>query len=166
MARSIADGGAAIAERVVEDEGSEAEERVALRVPRPDVATPGSEDPWNDEKWQKVKWTVFRDVAYNLGPFFEKHPGGNWLLNLAVGRDCTALIESYHLRPEVASARFKMLPKLEGFPIDAVPKSPRPNDSPLYNNIRNRVREELFPEEGKNKHRMGGDHATDRKSVV
>ena len=65
---------------------------------------------------KKVKWTVFRDVAYNLGPFFEKHPGGNWLLNLAVGRDCTALIESYHLRPEVASARFKMLPKLEGFP--------------------------------------------------
>ena len=55
VARSIADGGAAIAERVVEDEGSEAEERVALRVPRPDVATPGSEDPWNDEKWQKVK---------------------------------------------------------------------------------------------------------------
>ena len=97
VARSIADGGAAIAERVVEDEGSEAEERVALRVPRPDVATPGSEDPWNDEKWQKVKWTVFRDVAYNLGPFFEKHPGGNWLLNLAVGRDCTAPVSYTHL---------------------------------------------------------------------
>ena len=163
VARSTSDGGAAIAERAVEDEGSETEKeaaRVALRLPRPDVATPGSEDPWNDEKWQKVKWTVFRDVAYDLGPFFEKHPGGNWLLNLAIGRDCTALIESYHLRPEVASARFRMLPKLEAFPIDAVPKSPRPNDSPLYNNIRNRVREELFPEEGKNKHRMGGDHAT------
>ena len=73
-------------------------------MPRPDVAAPGMEDPWNDEKWQKVKWTVFRDVAYDLGPFFEKHPGGNWLLNLAIGRDCTALMESYHLRPEVATA--------------------------------------------------------------
>ena len=39
-------------------------------------------------------------------PFFEKHPGGNWLLNLAIGRDSTALLESYHLRPEVAVAGF------------------------------------------------------------
>jgi len=145
---------AAVMDKPAEDE------RVALQTPRPDVAQPGAADPWNDEKWQKTKWTVYRDVAYDLGPFFEKHPGGNWLLNLAIGRDCTALMESYHLRPEVATARFRMLPKLEGFPVDAVPRSPRPNDSPLYNNIRNRVREELFPEEGKNKHRMGGDFAT------
>ena len=164
--RSIeSEGNAAVVERSVEGEERENKisleaRREALRLPRPDAAAPGMEDPWNDEKWQKVKWTVFRDVAYDLGPFFEKHPGGNWLLNLAVGRDCTALMESYHLRPEVATARFRMLPKLEGFPVDAVAKSPRPNDSPLYNNIRNRVREELFPEEGKNKHRMGGDHAT------
>lgn len=163
--RSIeGEGNAAVVERSVEGEEGEKisleARREALRLPRPDVAAPGMEDPWNDEKWQKVKWTVFRDVAYDLGPFFEKHPGGNWLLNLAIGRDCTALMESYHLRPEVATARFRMLPKLEGFPVDAVAKSPRPNDSPLYNNIRNRVREELFPEEGKNKHRMGGDHAT------
>ena len=44
--------------------------------------------------------------------------------------------------------------------MEAVPKSPRPNDSPLYNSIRIRVRTELFPEEGKNKHRQGGDFAT------
>eukprot|EP00967_Tisochrysis_lutea_P012481 scaffold14011_cov20-Tisochrysis_lutea.AAC.3 len=31
-----------------------------------------------------------------------RHPGGSWLINLAIGRDCTALFESYHLRPEVS----------------------------------------------------------------
>ena len=81
-------------------------------------------------------------------------------MNLAIGRDSTALLESYHLRPEVAVARFRMLPVLKDFPVEAVPKSPRPNDSPLYNSIRTRVRTELFPEEGKNKHRQGGDFAT------
>lgn len=25
----------------------------------------------------------------------------SWLLRLAIGRDCTALFESYHMRPEV-----------------------------------------------------------------
>ena len=131
-----------------------------VEAPRPDVALPGKEDPWTDPKWKDKRWTIYRDVAYDLDPFFEKHPGGNWLLNLAIGRDSTALLESYHLRPEVAVARFRMLPVLKDFPVDAVPKSPRPNDSPLYNSIRTRVRTELFPEEGKNKHRQGGDFAT------
>jgi len=130
-----------------------------VEAPRPDVPQADGEDPWSDSKWTDVKWTIYRDVAYDLGPFFEKHPGGNWLLNLSVGRDCTALIESYHMRPEVASARFRMLPVLEKFPVDAVPKSPRPNDSMLYNNIRNRVREELFPNDKVSAHRQGGDHA-------
>jgi len=40
-------------------------------------------------------------------------------------------------------ARLKRLPVLEGFPVAAVPPSPRPNDSPLYNAIRDRVRSEV-----------------------
>lgn len=75
-------------------------------------------------------------MAYDLTPYLSRHPGGRWLLNLAVGRDCTALFESYHLRPEVAAQNLKRLPVLEGFPVDAVPQSPRPNDSPIYNAIR------------------------------
>ena len=127
--------------------------------PRPDVAMPSMEDPWTDPKWRDVKWTIYRDVAYDLQPFVDKHPGGNWLLNLSIQRDCTALIESYHLRPEVSEARFRGLPVLEDFPVNAVPKSPRPNDSELYNAIRTRVRKELFPQEGKALHRTGGDAA-------
>ena len=128
-------------------------------APRPDSAMPSMEDPWTDPKWRDVKWTVYRDVAYDMQPFVDKHPGGNWLLNLSIQRDCTALIESYHLRPEVSEARFKGLPVLEDFPVNAVPKSPRPNDSELYNAIRTRVRKELFPQEGKAMHRQGGDLA-------
>ena len=137
----------------------EPEQREAITAPRPDVAMPNMQDPWNDPKWKDTKWTVYRDVAYDLQPFYDKHPGGEWLLNLAIGRDCTALIESYHLRPEVSTARFSKLPVLEDFPVTAVPTSPRPNDSPLYNSIRTRVRKELFPREGKAEHRMGGDAA-------
>ena len=90
--------------------------RTAVTAPAADVALPSMEDPWNDEKWKDVKWTVYRDVAYDMQPFVDKHPGGNWLLNLSLQRDCTALIESYHLRPEVSAARFRSLPRARGFP--------------------------------------------------
>ncbi len=76
-----------------------------------------------------------------------------------MGRDSTALVESYHLRPEVALARFKKLPVLSDFPVSAVPRSPRPNDSELYNAIRNRVRNELFGGKEHGAHRQGGNWA-------
>ena len=53
-----------------------------------------------------------------------------------MGRDCTALFESYHLRPDVAVAMLKRLPTLPDFPVDAVPRSPYPNDSEFYNTVR------------------------------
>lgn len=87
---------------------------------------------------------MYRGVAYDLTEFVNKHPAGSWLINLSLGRDCTALFESYHLRPDVAVARLKSLPTLPDFPVAAVPESPRPNDSDLYNTIRNRVRTEVF----------------------
>ena len=52
-------------------------------------------------------------------------------------------MESYHLRPETVDARFKRLPKIADFPVAAVPRSPRPTDSELYNAIRDRVRNEV-----------------------
>lgn len=87
---------------------------------------------------------VYRGVAYDLTKFVDKHPAGSWLINLSLGRDCTALFESYHLRPDVAVARLKTLPTLPDFPVAAVPQAPRPNDSDLYNTIRERVRTEVF----------------------
>lgn len=103
-----------------------------------------------------MKWTVYRGVAYDLTKFIDMHPAGAWLVRLAIGRDSTALFESYHLRPEVAEARLRRLPVLENFPVDAVPRSPRPNDSELYNALRERVRAEVFGgKEAEGAHRSG-----------
>jgi hypothetical protein len=179
-----------------------------------------------DPKWLQYKWTVYRGVAYDLTSFIDRHPAGSWLINLAIGRDCTALFESYHLRPEgggggggaggggggggggrggggaggggkrtktcslllpsrphplppsntrpppnpltpyphpkpkVAVARLRRLPVLGGFPVAAVPPSPRPNDSPVYNAIRERVRAEVFKgDDVKGAHRSGSEGA-------
>jgi fatty acid desaturase (delta-4 desaturase) len=102
---------------------------------------------------------VYRGVAYDLAPFLEKHPGGNWLINLALKRDCTGLFESYHLRPEVAEAPFKRLPVLADFPVEAIPRAPYPNDSELYSAIRTRVRKELFDGAKNGEHRQGSEWA-------
>jgi len=121
---------------------------------------PEGGDPWEDPKWQQYKWTVYRGVAYDLTPYMARHPGGSWLINLAIGRDCTALFESYHLRPEVSVAHLKRLPVLEGFPIEAVPRSPYPNDSEFYNTVRERVKREVFKGgEAKGAHRTGSEGA-------
>ncbi len=39
-------------------------------------------------------------------------------------------------RAQVVVARLQRLPRLEGFPTAAVPRSPYPNDSDFYNTIR------------------------------
>lgn len=108
----------------------------AVRELAPATAEPPVQSPWDSTKWQQYKWTVYRGVAYDLTSFIERHPAGSWLINLAIGRDCTALFESYHLRPLVASQQLKRLPVLHDFPIEAIPSSPYPNDSDLYNSIR------------------------------
>jgi cytochrome b involved in lipid metabolism len=42
----------------------------------------------SDTRWSAIKWTVYRGVAYELTPeFISRHPGGEWLINLAVGRE-------------------------------------------------------------------------------
>ncbi|CAG9463863.1 unnamed protein product [Pedinophyceae sp. YPF-701] len=124
-----------------------------------DHKAPG--DPWQDEPWATMKWTVYRGVAYDLTDYLanSKHPGGSWLLRLAIGRDCTALFESYHLRPDVAAAHLARLPKIEDFPIHTVPVAPYPNDSDLYNSIRERVRNELFDGAADGRHRTGSEGA-------
>ncbi|KIZ05639.1 hypothetical protein MNEG_2324 [Monoraphidium neglectum] len=129
-------------------------------APAPVPEVPSGGDPWEDPKWQQYKWTVYRGTAYDLTAFVDRHPAGSWLINLALGRDCTALFESYHLRPEVAVARLRRLPVLEGFPVHAVPRSPYPNDSEVYNAIRDRVRKEVFKGQDVNgAHRSGSEGA-------
>lgn len=88
------------------------------------VGTAGG--PWPDNSRTKrqlacgTRRTVYRGVAYDLGPYITRHPGGEMLLRLALHRDCTALVESYHMRTGVAVAHLKRLPVIEGFPVNAV----------------------------------------------
>ena len=127
-----------------------------VKPEQPKQAAVAAQSPWQDSKWSQYKWTVYRGVAYDLTMFVDRHPAGNWLINLAIGRDCTALFESYHLRPRVASEQLKRLPILQDFPVAAVPRSPYPNDSDLYNSIRERVRREVFKgQDAKGVHRTG-----------
>jgi len=119
-------------------------------------------EPWDPASpYANKEWTVYRGVAYDLTPFRNAHPAGNVLLNLAVGRDATALFESYHLDPAVAVKRLQRLPVLEGFPVHLVPRAPYPNDSDLYNTIRERVKNELFPDGAarRGEHRTGSEWA-------
>ncbi len=85
------------------------------------------------------------------------HPAGNWLLNLAIQRDSTALIESYHLRLEVAKVQMAKLPEITSFPIEAVPRSPYPGDSALYAKIKARLSTELFKGGGQLKPSLNQD---------
>ena len=57
-------------------------------------------------------------MAYDLTAFVDAHPAGNWLVQLGLGRDCTALFESYHLRPEVR-AWFRITLSLRNVPQPA-----------------------------------------------
>jgi fatty acid desaturase (delta-4 desaturase) len=144
--------------------GVEVEEKEVMDVEEPSTESESSSsrngDPYEDEPWAKLKWTVYRGKAYDMTSFMNRHPGGQWLLNLAVKRDSTALFESYHMRPEVAAKRLKMLPEIKDFPIEAVPKSPYPNDSEFYCSVRDRVRKEVFKgEEIRGAHRSGSEWA-------
>ncbi|KAF8057774.1 acyl-lipid (7-3)-desaturase [Scenedesmus sp. PABB004] len=126
--------------------------------PPPGSATPA--DVLGDPRWAGVRWTVYRGKAYDIGDFMSRHPGGEWLIALAVGRDCTALFESYHLRCELAAQTFDKLPVLAGFPVARVPRAPYPSDSPLYRAIRTRVRKEVFQGgEARGAHRRGSEGA-------
>ncbi|KAL6776900.1 hypothetical protein ACKKBF_B03925 [Auxenochlorella protothecoides x Auxenochlorella symbiontica] len=95
-------------------------------------------------RWQGRQWTVYRGQAYDLAPWFGRHPGGGWLARLAVHRDCTALLESNHVRVDRAAAALGSLPRLPDFPAWAVPVTPRPLDSPFLSAVRARVRCEVL----------------------
>ena len=116
--------------------------------------------PHDDPRWAGVDWLIYRGTAYDVTEFMQRHPGGAYLVRLGVGRDATALLESSHLHQDILKASLSRLPTLPDFPVHAVPMSPRPNDSPLYNALRERVRTEVFEGgEAKGAHRQGSERS-------
>jgi len=99
------------------------------------------------------KYVVVRGKAYDVTSF--KHPGGEMMIDLAVGRDATVMFESAHLRADVASKALEALPKFEieelekkGFDFGRKETWPTPNESKLYETIRKRVVEEVLKPRG------------------
>lgn len=55
---------------------------------------PSSAHPSEDRDQPKLWW--IHGKGYNLQEFVDRHPGGREAILLGKGRDCTALVESYH----------------------------------------------------------------------
>lgn len=134
--------------------------QVAAGKLAPAAAQEQVQDVHSDPRWAGIKWAIYRGIAYDITSFIPRHPGGEWLVNLAVGRDCTALFESYHLRHDIALQAFGKLPQLADFPVHAVARAPYPGDSKLYSDIKQRVRKEVFEgREARGWHRQGAELA-------
>jgi omega-6 fatty acid desaturase (delta-12 desaturase) len=52
-------------------------------------------DDKEEQSYEPHLWYIHGN-AYDLAPFVEKHPGGQFAILSARGRECTALFESYH----------------------------------------------------------------------
>jgi cytochrome b involved in lipid metabolism len=46
----------------------------------------------------KREYWYLNGKAYDFTNFLERHPGGEWALQLGKGRECLGLYHSYHLR--------------------------------------------------------------------
>jgi len=99
--------------------------------PHPRRATHSNEAPWTDPKWAGVKWTIYRGVAYDISGFVDRHPGGQWLINLAVGRDATGGRSSFCGGRPCDELNTSGCSRTTGAEQRAAPRSSRPLPSPL-----------------------------------
>ena len=79
--------------------------------------------------------SIIRGNEYDLRPFVELHPGGKRLIASGVGRDCTALFDSYHVWND---AHHRMLEKYRvGTSMPTISST----SEPFYLDVQRRVRE-------------------------
>jgi hypothetical protein len=60
-----------------------------------DCSNSNNDSSFDDHQTTKNLWWIHGD-AYDLNDFVQAHPGGIEAILLGKGRDCTALVESYH----------------------------------------------------------------------
>lgn len=91
-------------------------------------------------KWQEVAahntkeslWITYGDKVYDITKFLSRHPGGEELMLLAAGRDCTDLIKMYHPfsdKPE------KILKKYEIGKVATFEHPQYPQDTGFYKEV-------------------------------
>jgi fatty acid desaturase (delta-4 desaturase) len=84
--------------------------------------------------------TTIDGVTYDITEFMKKHPGGEDMLMLAVGRDATVMVHSYHRDMSRVKKYLKSLPTLGKAPTSAGPGVGQGNiESPVYNELKRRV---------------------------
>jgi fatty acid desaturase len=82
---------------------------------------------------------IIHGKRYDLRPFLDRHPGGFGALEMARGRDCTELFESYHAMSDMPSRMLKQ------FEIKDAPVAPEPDfhewdETPFYDTLKKRAR--------------------------
>ncbi|DAZ95884.1 TPA: hypothetical protein N0F65_009086 [Lagenidium giganteum] len=78
------------------------ERKTATKTPDSAVAAAAATD--GEFTWQEVAkhntaesaWVIIRDVVYDVTEWADKHPGGNELILLHAGRECSDTFDSYH----------------------------------------------------------------------
>jgi len=104
----------------------------------------------------KRKFIIIRGQTYDVTDF--QHPGGQHMMDLAIGRDATVMFESAHIRDEKPEKFLKALPKgpaiqeLEkvGYSFDRPSETwATPSQSQLYNTLRKRINEEVLKPDGR-----------------
>jgi fatty acid desaturase/cytochrome b involved in lipid metabolism len=83
----------------------------------------------------KTQWTSIEGIVYDVTSFVSSHPGGS-VIRLALGRESTVLVESYH--PSTAAKKInnilanqcKLVGRLEGY---------EPTDNSFFLTVRGRV---------------------------
>jgi len=104
----------------------------------------GNKNEWT---WQEISkhdrrdsaWMYVGDNVYDVTPWMSKHPGGEQLILLFAGRDCTEAMRAYHPFTEKPSGILEKLKigKLKG-PSEVVRWNP---DTGFYKTIRDRCTE-------------------------
>ena len=59
-------------------------------------AIPSGQGFWHDTQYDGDYWCIYGQ-EYDFTPFLEKHPGGQMMLKLGQGNDCTCMFETYHV---------------------------------------------------------------------
>ena len=59
-------------------------------------AIPDGQGYWHDTEYDGEWWCVYGH-EYDFTPFLTRHPGGQMMLKLGQGNDCTCMFETYHV---------------------------------------------------------------------
>jgi len=82
---------------------------------------------------------IIHGKRYDLQPYLDRHPGGIPALEMARGRDCTELFESYHSQSDMPARMLKQF-EIPDAPVDEEPGFYEWEETPFYDALKERSR--------------------------